>query len=127
MSVFVRQFECENKPVVVTFTPTGNGLLAVTAEMEGRPLTVKASVGVRTDPTTGAILLKDQHHLRPSRYPSPLKLYKRPTGIYSHDIRSSGGHADFSSESATDFEMNAEMTELTISDSFSLDGQGGPP
>jgi len=115
MSAFVRTFECNNKPVVVTFTPVANGLLAVTAEMEGRPLAVK-----------GAAIISDQTHLRPGRYPAALKLYKRD-GYYSHEIRASGGHGDFSCESETSFEMNLEMTELTIFDSSSISGVGGPP
>jgi hypothetical protein len=43
MSPFTRSFECNNKPVVVTFTPVGNSLLAVTAEMEGRQLVIKGA------------------------------------------------------------------------------------
>ena len=115
MSSFTRTFECNDKPVVVTFTPVGNGLLAVTAEMAGQPLVIK-----------GATTLQDQSHLRPGRYPSALKLYKRD-GYYSHEIRASGGHGDFSSESETSFEMNLAMTELTIFDSSSISGLGGPP
>lgn len=127
MSDFVRVFECEGKPVVVTFTPTGTGFMAITAEMEGRPLVVKASVGLKIDPTTGSVLIKDQSHLRPGRYPSSLKLYKRLTGYFSHDITVSTGHADFSCESSTNFELNPERTELTVSDSCDISGEGGPP
>lgn len=115
MSAFVRLFECENKPVTVTFTPTGKGLLTITAEIQGRPLIIR-----------GAQTVQDQSHLRPGRYPSALKLYKRE-GYYSHAIRASGGHGDFSTESETDFEMNLEMTELTIFDNSSMQGEGGPP